>query len=69
MVLRVHGMDEVGVRFPVGPLLRGEIFYRAYSLVAEHLICNEEAAIRFRLGPQKILINTPVNFKRLICYN
>ncbi len=22
MVLRVHGMDEVGVRFPIGPLLR-----------------------------------------------
>ena len=23
MVLRVHGMDEAGVRFPVGPLRRG----------------------------------------------
>ena len=27
---------------------------RAYSSVAEHLICNEEAPVRFWLGPQTI---------------
>ena len=33
VALRIHGMDEIGVRFPVGP--------RAVSSVVEHFICNE----------------------------
>ena len=47
MVLCVHGMDEAGVRFPVGP----PSFMRAYSKVVLRGIRIAEARVRFSLGP------------------
>lgn len=60
-VLRLHGMEESGVQFPVGPqikLNKAKILakIRACSIVVVHRIRIAETRIRFPPGPQFVLL-------------
>ena len=45
MVLRVHGMDEAGVRFPVGPLVsHGHVAELVYAYGSEPYLARVESS-------------------------